>query len=121
MGIFAERLRRFIKQTGQSDAEVARRLGLQPQRLSNYLNEKSQPDIDTIIRICTSLNVSPNFLFGFTDPDADPSERGVMIASVCGHLQSLDDAKLKLVRDLVGKISAFEYPDRSAERPGDPT
>jgi transcriptional regulator with XRE-family HTH domain len=109
MGDFADRLRRWIKESGQSDAQAARRLGLQPQRLSNYLTGKTQPDFDTIVRICTTLDVSPNFLFGFPAPEAE-TEQAVIIQAICGRLKALDPAKLKLVRDLIGNIDAFEYP-----------
>lgn len=111
MGIFAERLRRCIRESGQSDAEAARRLGLQPQRLSNYLNGKSQPDIEMIARICTTLSVSPNFLFGFPTPGADQSDQTLLIESILGQLEALGPAKLKLVRDIVGRIGAFDYSD----------
>lgn len=119
MGNFAERLRRWIKESGQSDAEAARRLGLQPQRLSNYLTGKTQPDIEMIVRICTTLDVSPNFLFGFPAPEAE-TEQSLIVQAICGRLKALDSAKLLLVRDLIANVDAFEYPERGGRRGADP-
>jgi len=115
MGIFSERLRRWIRESGQSDAEAARRLGLQPQRLSNYVTGKTQPDIETIVRICTTLGVSPNFLFGFPAPEAE-TEEALIAQAICGRLKALDSAKLLLIRDLIANIDAFEYPEHGGGR-----
>ncbi len=115
MGNFADRLRRWIRESGQSDAQAARRLGLQPQRLSNYLTSKTQPDFDTIVRICETLGVSPNYLFGFPAPEADTDE-ALIVQAICGRLKALDPAKLKLVRDLNDNNDAYEYPEQGGGR-----
>lgn len=106
MGIFADRLRYWIKAKGWSDAETARRLELQPQRLANYLAGRHQPDLETVARICATLGLSPNFLLGF-EPEEPSSPKKMLIAAINVQLGSLDTEKLTLVSNLISQVEAF--------------
>ena len=106
MGIFADRLRYWIKAKGWSDAETARRLELQPQRLANYLAGRHQPDLETVARICVTLGLSPNFLLGF-EPEERSAQKQMLIAAINAQLESLDTERLTLVRNLIGQVEAF--------------
>jgi len=46
-----------------SDAEVARRLNIDPKRYSHYVNDKRQPDFAMLKKICKVLRISYNDLF----------------------------------------------------------
>jgi len=107
MGIFADRLRYWIKSKGWSDAETARRLELQPQRLANYLAGRHQPDLETVARICATLGLSPNFLLGF-EPEDPSSPKKMLIAAINAQLESLDKGKLKLVANLISQVERFD-------------
>jgi transcriptional regulator with XRE-family HTH domain len=45
-----------------SDAEVARRAGLAERRYGHYVRGAREPDLQTLLRICTALDVTPNDL-----------------------------------------------------------
>ena len=52
-------LRRRAREDGWSDAEVARRVGIQPRRYSNYVNDVREPDFETFVKICRTLGLEP--------------------------------------------------------------
>ncbi len=58
-------LRRRARELGLSDAEVARRVGIQPRRYNNYVNDEREPPFETLVAICRQLALEPNELFGF--------------------------------------------------------
>lgn len=68
--------RRRARQLGWSDAAVARRVGIQPRRYSNYVNDEREPDFATLIEICRVLDLAPNDLFGFQPPTLMAGEQG---------------------------------------------
>lgn len=69
-------IRGRARQRGWSDAEVARRVGIQPRRYSNYVNDEREPDFPTLIEICRVLDLAPNDLFGFQPPALAAGEAG---------------------------------------------
>ena len=62
MEVFAERLRERARQLGLSDAEVARRIGLEERRYGHYVRGAREPDFATLLRICSVLDLTPNEL-----------------------------------------------------------
>jgi transcriptional regulator with XRE-family HTH domain len=69
-------LRRRAREHGWSDAEVARRVGIQPRRYSNYVNDEREPPFEMLIEICRVLDLAPNDLFGFQPPLLGSGESG---------------------------------------------
>lgn len=51
------RIRALIKKNGIKQVEVCRAIGLSPSRLSNYLSNSREPDIDTLSKIARFLKV----------------------------------------------------------------
>ncbi len=62
MELFAKRLRERAGELGLSDAEVARRVGLDERRYGHYVRATREPDFATLLRICDVLDVTPNDL-----------------------------------------------------------
>lgn len=62
--IFALRLKVAIALNGMNQAEFARKMGFSQPLISNYLNEKTTPDYETLRKIARSLGVSIDFLLG---------------------------------------------------------
>ncbi|MFQ5535610.1 MAG: helix-turn-helix domain-containing protein [Sphingomonadales bacterium] len=54
---------------GATDAEIARRLGISPERYGNYKRGVRQPDFDMLERICDRLEITPNQLFDIQGGD----------------------------------------------------
>lgn len=64
MEIFANNLRRQAELLGISNAEVARRVGLDERRYAHYVTGRRQPDLETLVRIADKLGTTPNDLLG---------------------------------------------------------
>jgi transcriptional regulator with XRE-family HTH domain len=62
------RLRELVSNSPLTQAELARRVGITPQRLNNYLNRKGNvPDVETLARIAKALGVSIDYIVGFSE------------------------------------------------------
>lgn len=67
MESFGKMLRERARQLNLSDAEVARRAGLNERRYGHYVTGKREPDLATLLRICGVLKTTPNVLLGFEE------------------------------------------------------
>ncbi|MBY3383221.1 helix-turn-helix domain-containing protein [Rhizobium laguerreae] len=68
MDILSKRLRERAEQLGISNAEAARRVGLDERRYAHYVGNRREPDLATLLRIASSLGTTPNWLLGVTEP-----------------------------------------------------
>ncbi|WP_457584613.1 helix-turn-helix domain-containing protein [Ensifer canadensis] len=64
MDTLAKRLQERAQQLGISNAEAARRVGLDERRYAHYASGRREPDLATLVRIAESLGTSPNWLLG---------------------------------------------------------
>lgn len=69
MEIFANRLRERAEQLGISNAEAARRCGLNERRYAHYTQGVREPDLRTLVNIARVLGTSPDYLLGASDPE----------------------------------------------------
>lgn len=76
MDIFANRLRERAAQLGISNAEAARRSGLDERRYAHYVTGRREPDLETLVRIARALGTSPSWLLG--EPSVESSRGGLM-------------------------------------------
>lgn len=60
-------LRAKAKALGLSGAEVARRVGIPERRYSYYVGDKSEPNLETLLKICRVLAATPSELCGYDD------------------------------------------------------
>lgn len=74
MQTLAKRLQERAHQLGISNAEAARRVGLDDRRYAHYASGRREPDLATLVRISEVLGTTPNWLLGVTtDSSQDPS------------------------------------------------
>jgi transcriptional regulator with XRE-family HTH domain len=66
MNTFAKRLQERAKQLGISNAEAARRVGLDERRYAHYASGRREPDLATLVKISETLGTTPNWLLGVT-------------------------------------------------------
>jgi transcriptional regulator with XRE-family HTH domain len=64
---FAQRLAETMKNSGVTQEAVAKRLKVLQQSVSYWVRGIYEPSISQIIELCKMLEVTPNYLFGFTD------------------------------------------------------
>ena len=96
MDLFSRQLRARARELGFTDAEVARRDGLQEARYNHYVTGRREPDLQTLVRICQVLNTKPNMLLGF-DKDIEPaSKRALMESRLQGSGAELSDTNIEL-------------------------
>lgn len=79
MDIFAERLRERAKQLGISNAEAARRVGLEERRYAHYASGRREPDLATLKAISEALGTTPNWLLGVISKDEKDLARAALI------------------------------------------
>ena len=57
-----------LKEQGKSQAELARELGVSPSRVSDFVNDKSEPSLSLTGRICQVLGLSAELVLGCATP-----------------------------------------------------
>lgn len=85
--MFNERLRELRTTQGLSQVELAKRLDVTKQSVSNWENDNIQPSIDMLVKIAKCLGVSTDYLLGLEsgqtiDVSALPPE-------IAGHIRRL--------------------------------
>lgn len=71
MAKFKTRLKKAMDNLNISQAELAKRSGLWPSAISDYLNGKYLAKQDKVDLLAKALNVSPVWLMGLEDPEFD--------------------------------------------------
>ncbi len=59
-----ERIRELRNAAGISQVELAEKLGVSKQSVSNWENDNIQPSIEMLLKISRTFNVSTDFLLG---------------------------------------------------------
>ncbi len=60
------RLSEELKQSGLSTVEIARRIGVSPEMITQYSTTKKLPKLDTFARLCKELDLDANYILGLT-------------------------------------------------------
>ncbi|MBB6306455.1 helix-turn-helix transcriptional regulator [Xanthobacter tagetidis] len=64
MDLFAANLRARAAALNPSNAEAARRAGLNERRYFHYVSEAREPDLATLVKISKALGTTPDALLG---------------------------------------------------------
>lgn len=62
-----QRLAEEIRQSGMTQAEIAKRLGIKHQQISCYLKGQKMPALDTFANLCRILDASSDEILGLKD------------------------------------------------------
>lgn len=65
--IIKERLHDEIKNSGLTTVEIAKRIGVSPEMVTQYMTTKKLPRLDTFAKLCRVLDVSADYLLGLKD------------------------------------------------------
>ena len=63
-GIIKERLAEEIANSGLTTVEIARRVGVSPEMITQYRTTKKLPKLDTFARLCHELDLDSNYVLG---------------------------------------------------------
>ena len=66
-GLIKERLKEVIKNSPFSIKEIANKLNVSPEMVTQYCTTKKLPKLDTFAELCKILNVSSDYILGITD------------------------------------------------------
>ena len=61
------RIAKEIKASGMSQREIANGIHVHPSAITQYLNGRSAPALDTLAKLCVLLDISADYLLGITD------------------------------------------------------
>ena len=62
--IIKQRLSEELKNSGLTTIEIARRIGVSPEMVTQYRTTKKLPKLDTFARLCKELDLDANYILG---------------------------------------------------------
>lgn len=96
MDIFAEKLRERAKQLGISNAEAARRIGLDERRYAHYASGRREPDLATLVNIAEILGTNPNWLLGVLSLEELDKDRAELLERFKNAISEMTIEELEL-------------------------
>lgn len=67
MDVIKERLREELKNSRLTTVEIAKRIGVSPEMVTQYMTTKKLPKLDTFARLCKELDLSADYILGLKD------------------------------------------------------
>lgn len=64
---FKTRLKEELENSKLTVKQLAEKIGVSPEMVTQYYTTKKLPKLDTFVRICKALNVSADYLLGLSD------------------------------------------------------
>ena len=65
--IIKERLSEELKNSGLTTIEVAKRIGVSPEMITQYKTTKKLPKLDTFAKLCKELDLDANYVLGIDE------------------------------------------------------
>ena len=67
MDIIKQRLSEELKYSGLTTIEIAKRIGVSPEMITQYKTTKKLPKLDTFAKLCKELDLDANYILGISD------------------------------------------------------
>lgn len=65
--IIKKRLSEELKNSGLTTIEIAKKIGVSPEMITQYRTTKKLPKLDTFARLCKELDLDANYILGLTE------------------------------------------------------
>ena len=65
--IFTQRFNEILREANVNQTQLANKIGISKQCISDFKSGKSYPSINTLKLICKALEISSDYLLGLTD------------------------------------------------------
>ena len=65
--LIKERLKEELSACPLTKAEIAARVGVSPEMITQYVTTKKLPKLDTFARLCKELDLSADYILGLKD------------------------------------------------------
>lgn len=62
--IIKQRLSEELRNSGLTTIEIAKRIGVSPEMITQYKTTKKLPKLDTFAKICKELDLDANYILG---------------------------------------------------------
>jgi transcriptional regulator with XRE-family HTH domain len=62
--IIKKRLSEELRNSGLTTIEIAKRIGVSPEMITQYCTTKKLPKLDTFAKICKELDLDANYILG---------------------------------------------------------
>lgn len=62
--IIKKRLSEELKNSGLTTVEIAKRIGVSPEMVTQYCTTKKLPKLDTFAKLCKELDLDANYILG---------------------------------------------------------
>lgn len=124
-------LKKLLQQSGKTQKDVAKEIGLSQQRFNFYVTGKRQPDNEMLTKIAAYFHVSVDYLLGLTDDPTPPGEqidhkkthpsnlgervlavlmeKGIEPKIFCENLDALNEEQLKLILDNIKLLASKNH------------
>lgn len=93
--MIGKKLKELIKEQKVKQMKLAKYLGISPSRLSNYLSDKREPDLDMLAKMAHYLNVDLNYFseidFNMTDRKYGLAEEAMTLTDNSAEYNRLPD------------------------------
>lgn len=106
-----QRLRERARELGLADATVAERLGLSQQRHHNYTSDQTEPDYETLVRICRALAIEPNAVLGFSALHAEADEGAALQDRIVAAASTMALPTLRVTAAVVDTLAREHKPE----------
>ena len=67
VNIIKKRLSEEIKYSGLTTIEIAKRVGVSPEMITQYSTTKKLPKLDTFAKLCKELDLDANYILGIDE------------------------------------------------------
>lgn len=67
MDLIKQRLSQELKASNYTTIEIAKKVGISPEMVTQYSTTKKLPRLDTFARLCKELDLSANYILGLDD------------------------------------------------------
>lgn len=67
MDLIKRRLSEELKNSNLTTVEIAKKVGVSPEMVTQYSTTKKLPKLDTFAKICKELDLSANYILGLED------------------------------------------------------
>ena len=64
---FRQILKEFLTENNMSQSTFAKKIGVKPSQVSEWLRGKAKPGYDTLKQMATALNVSADYFLGISE------------------------------------------------------
>lgn len=85
-----EIIQQLREESNMLQSDLAKQLGLGRTTISNYENNYSSPDLDTLISLAKLFNVSTDFLLGISEVKNRPERTGEDTAKIIRYYNRLN-------------------------------